>query len=121
MQRRHFLRSLGLLSVIPVVPAAAMANTGGLNAANAVTGKVTAQGKGLGNVVISDGFSVTKTDASGKYSLFAHDQAQFVFISLPAGYAIPNEKGIARFYERIKRGTAAQVVDFPLTKLAVND
>ena len=122
MQRRHFLRSLGLLSAIPVVPAAAMANAGvGINAAGTVTGKVTAQGKGIGNVVISDGFSITKTDASGKYSLIVHDQAQFVFVSLPSGYAIPNEKGIARFYEKIKRGTAAQVVDFALTKLAVND
>ncbi|AEV99164.1 metallophosphoesterase [Niastella koreensis] len=122
MQRRHFLRSLGLLSAIPVVPAAAMANSGaGSKATGTVTGKVTAQGQGIGNVVISDGFGVTKTDASGKYSLIVHDQAQFVFISLPPGYTIPNEKGIARFYAAIKRDTSGQVIDFPLTKLSLND
>src|SRR5581483_775913 len=103
-------------------PAAVKAGTGNhIHAANTVTGKVTAQGKGLGNVVISDGFNVTKTDAGGKYSLTVHDQAQFVFISLPSGYAIPHEKGIARFYEKIKRGATGQVVDFSLTKLAMND
>jgi hypothetical protein len=122
MERRHFLRSLGWLSAFPVVPAAVNANTGTkINAVNTVTGKVTTQSKGLGNVVISDGYNITKTDAGGKYSLIVHDQAQFVFISLPSGYAIPNEKGIARFYEKIKRGAAAQVVNFPLTKLAMND
>jgi hypothetical protein len=122
MQRRHFLRSLGLLSAFPVIPAATIANTGTRsNTASTVTGKVTAQGKGIGEVVISDGFHVVTTAANGKYSLAVHEQAKFVFISLPAGYAIPNEKGVARFYETINRSTPSQVIDFTLNKLAMND
>lgn len=122
MQRRNFLRSIGLLSAFPVIPAATIANTGTRsNTTTTVTGKVTAQGKGIGGVAISDGFHIVTTAANGKYSLAVHEQAKFVFISLPSRYAIPNEKGVARFYERINRSIASQVVDFTLTQLAVND
>ncbi len=51
-----------------------------------VTGKVTAAGKPLANVLISDGFSIVPTSKDGSYQLTPDAKAEFVFISLPSGY-----------------------------------
>jgi hypothetical protein len=62
-----------------------------------VRGTVTAKGKGLGNVVVSDGVSVVATDRDGAFSFPADSSSRFVFLSLPPGYDVP----VSRF------GTAA--------------
>jgi hypothetical protein len=121
MLRRNFLKSIGLLTVAPVASVPAFAEGKTATGKTVIKGKVTGQGKGIANVVVTDGYQFTKTGADGQYSLTAHDQAEFVYISLPAGYAIPNEKGVARFYETINRNAASQTIDFALQKLSQAD
>lgn len=55
-----------------------------------LTGTVTVDGTPASNIVISDGFTVTTTDAKGRYSIVADaDSSKFVFVSVPSHCAIP--------------------------------
>lgn len=121
MERRHFLKSLGWLSAFTAIPAGGALAGGNdkVSGAAAVRGRVSSGGKGLANAVVSDGYNVVLTDKNGNYSLNAPPKAEFVFISLPSGYAIPNDKGIARFYQKI--GTGPQQINFELERLSQDD
>jgi len=61
-----------------------------------LTGKVTCQGKGIANVVVSDGSNCTRTKADGSYRLYS-GSAAFVFISTPAGYLTKVENSVPVF------------------------
>jgi hypothetical protein len=50
-----------------------------------LSGRVTCDGRGIANVVVTDGLVCVRTDAQGHYSLTSH-AAKFVYISTPAGY-----------------------------------
>lgn len=93
-------------------------NTFGFGTAKGVTGQVTAAGKPVANVSISDGFSVVRTGKDGRYSLTPHESASFVFISIPAGYAFPHENKIARHYQLLNEGDK---LDFSLEPLKKDD
>ncbi|PSK93079.1 calcineurin-like phosphoesterase C-terminal domain-containing protein [Taibaiella chishuiensis] len=121
MQRRSFLRSLGLLSAGLALPAAPALARAVAFVTRQVNGKVTAQGRGIAGVAVSDGYSVVLTDQQGRYQLQPHYDARFVFISLPAGYEIPNEQGIARFYQPLDPAAAQQVADFALQAMKGGD
>ncbi|MGF1922625.1 MAG: calcineurin-like phosphoesterase C-terminal domain-containing protein [Bacteroidia bacterium] len=100
MNRKSFLQSIGLISGSAFISLRTNALTH-LKRSGTVTGTVSSDGKGIANAVISDGFSVVKTDAFGKYSINTHDKAQFVFLSTPAGYDFKVEGNIARQYESL--------------------
>lgn len=122
MQRRNFLKSIGLLSATAALPMAD-AIAGGhsdLSAIN-VKGKVTSDGKGIAGVVVTDGYNVVATDRYGRYEFPAHSNAEFVYISIPSGYAIPHENGIARFYTKLDKTGNRQQLDFTLDKLNRTD
>ncbi len=93
----------------------------GSNSAGTVKGRVTAAGKGISGVVMSDGYTVTTTAKNGDYEITLHSDAQFVFMSIPAGYHIPHEKGIARFYQPVTRNQSAQTANFQLQKNEQDD
>ena len=75
---------------------------------------------GIAGVPVTDGFSIVQTNAKGFYSLVRHPAAQFVYITIPAGYAIPAEKFLPRFYRKLD-GQRTKGYDFLLEKEAVND
>ena len=84
-----------------------------------VSGKVTAQGKGIANVVVSDGYSVVKTDVGGRYTFQSAFQSSFVFISLPSGYVIERQaNGSAALYQKInkKKNTSTYHFELQLAK-----
>lgn len=82
-----------------------------------VTGKVsTPENAGITDVVVSDGYQVTTTNAKGEYTLQSTSLAKHIFISVPADCDIPHEGNIPRFYKSIKGTTADIVVNFTLTK-----
>lgn len=83
-----------------------------------VNGKVTSEGKVLSGIVVTDGFSVTTTSSDGTYQLNPHSDARFVYLSVPAGYAIPQQKGLPVFYRNIKSGAD---YNFQLQKSLVDD
>ncbi|WP_324671211.1 calcineurin-like phosphoesterase family protein [Hymenobacter sp. GOD-10R] len=132
MFRRKFLQSLGTLGLtasLPLAPAvlaeetAAVSNNAQQLSLSPVTikGKVHQKGTGIAGVAVSDGYNVVLTDKAGKYTLGSNATAEFVYVSMPRGYAIPHEKGIAQFYQPIKAGASNVTADFALQKLATDD
>ncbi|WP_276496616.1 calcineurin-like phosphoesterase family protein [Pontibacter litorisediminis] len=118
MKRRDFINNVLLLSGGLVLSAeAAFGLDTGVKAK--VKGTVKAHGKGLANIAVSDGYHVVQTNARGKYKLPVNSKAEFVFLSIPAGYALPNENGIAKHYQRLSEGSGRY--DFELTKLEQDD
>jgi hypothetical protein len=125
MQRRNFIKSISLLSAgigisAPAVFAGESPEVDDYSFRK-ITGKITCDGKGIDHVTMSDGFSVTRTDAKGNYTLDAHYSARFVFMSVPAGYDTPNENGIARFYKPLQLQSKIQQVNFTLEQAAQDD
>lgn len=55
----------------------------------------------LAGVVVTDGYSVTRTDAAGVYYLSRHGSAQFVIISLPSGYEANTVDNIPEYFRRL--------------------
>lgn len=86
-----------LISLICVVAISEAAN---------IRGTVTCQGKGVANVVVSDGISVTRTNKDGAYKLKTDSKlSHFVYISTPSGYEVPSVRGfMPDFYRALKRG-----------------
>lgn len=120
MKRRKFIASFLLLSGGVVLSSKTALGFPGIAGAR-VRGTVKARGKKLANVIVSDGFSVVQTDRKGRYEIPFNAQARFVFVSIPAGYAIPNENGIARHYQPFNSSDTKQEYHFELTPLQQDD
>lgn len=87
-----------------------------------VRGKVSASGKGISGVAISDGRSVVQTDQNGEYTLLSSSDRQFVFLSLPSGYQIQRQQnGSAQFFRRLSTNQNEQQISFELTKNIQSD
>lgn len=79
-------------------------------------------GKGIAGVVVSDGYSVAKTDENGVYQFEGSRYAQTVFVSLPAEYQVPldaNKKPL--FYKTGIIRNKLNRNDFTLTPLAQSE
>ncbi|RAW02367.1 calcineurin-like phosphoesterase C-terminal domain-containing protein [Pseudochryseolinea flava] len=124
--RRSFLQKLGLtsLGLIGFHGLQATPNVERKAKTNAVlklTGTVRDGGKGIAGVAVTDGLNVTLTDAKGNYSLASTSAAEFVYISIPAGYAFNHQKGITNFFHRIEPNANSFKGDFTLSRLAQDD
>lgn len=86
-----------------------------------VKGRVYAHGRPCRGVAVTDGYDMVTTDVSGKYALTAHPQAEFIYISVPAGYTIPHNNGIAQFYVPIITDRPVMTADFQLEQLQQPD
>ena len=97
MQRRKFLQQIawltGGLLFAKALPARAL-----FASQKMLKGRVAAKGKGLAQVVVSDGYSVVATDAQGRFEFPAHPDAIAVFVSTPSGYEFPEKESLARHY-----------------------
>jgi hypothetical protein len=126
INRRNFLKNVGLTGSLLTMPAALL-NAKSLAASqtnidlSAITlrGKVQCEGKGVAGVPVTDGINITLTDKNGLYELISNATAEFVYISVPAGYAFPEHKSIAAFYKPISKNNYKN--DFNLEKLKVDD
>ncbi|HJW17537.1 MAG TPA: calcineurin-like phosphoesterase family protein [Flavisolibacter sp.] len=120
MQRRRFVKNIAWL-------------TGGLLAGcnkklytssekdNLLKGFVKSGGKGVSNVVISDGYNVVLSDEKGAFEFLLNPDATSVFISTPSGYNFTEEKNIARHYQQVQDIANKQAVNFDLQKLDKDD
>lgn len=82
-----------------------------------VYGKVSCDGAGLPNVVISDGVEVVKTDAEGVYQLKSAKKYGYVFISTPSGYETASNGVLPiNYFKLYKTAAVAERVDFTLQK-----
>jgi hypothetical protein len=118
MNRKLFLKNLFFLT------GGILAGADSLQAAiyrkpRKIHGRVRSGSKGIANVVVSDGFSVVATDRKGRYEITTHGSAQFITVSIPAGFQFPHESSIARCYQQLS--SENNVYDFSLQPLAADD
>lgn len=86
--------------------------------ATTVTGKVTCDGKGVPDVVVSDGVEVVSTDEKGCYSINSLKENGYVFVSVPGGYECELDGNVPKFWKNLKLGfDKKEVVDFQLKKI----
>lgn len=66
--------------------------TAGLEPENGTTiyGIIACEGKGLKDVVVSDGVEVVLTNSDGVYQIKSEKRYGYVFISIPSGYEVPS-------------------------------
>ncbi|WP_207423170.1 calcineurin-like phosphoesterase C-terminal domain-containing protein [Desertivirga brevis] len=125
--RRNFLKQVGLTGTLLAAPGTLLKSfanpfKGAVDLTNiTLKGKVHSNGKGIEGVAVTDGINITTTGKNGSYELVSNNTAEFVYISIPSGYEIPNEKGIASFYSPIKRDSNIFTTDFALQKLKQDD
>lgn len=72
-------------------------------------GKVSCKGQGVAGVMVTDGVSVTQTDNKGEYLLTGNKNSEFVYLSSPAGYAVPVENSVPQFFHRIKENEKSNI------------
>ncbi len=70
--------------------------------------------KALADVKVTDGYGIYFTDRKGRYDFVAHDDARFVYLSIPSGYQVPSRNGAPYFYRPIDRSQSVQNADFTL-------
>jgi len=80
-----------------------------------VYGLVSCDGKGIPNVVVSDGVLVVKTDANGVYQLNSEKANGYVFISIPSGYEVNSNGVLPQFHKYLTQAAkVAERADFQL-------
>ncbi len=77
--------------------------TAGWCSARSVSGVVSAVGKPLAGVVVTDGGHFAVTDSRGVFRLEVSAKADFVYIVTPAGYTAPFESGTPQFYLPVEK------------------
>jgi hypothetical protein len=71
-----------------------------------IRGRVSAGGRGLSGVAVTDGLAVVTTRPDGTYELVSDLSRDFVYVSVPAGHRVPiHPYGTARFYRRVSPGS----------------
>ncbi len=125
--RRDFIKQIGLaaggLGVLGLMPLdlAAFTIPKPFKAIK-VRGKVSSKGKGIGGVVVTDGLSVVKTDKDGHYEFLSNNRRDFVYLSTPAGYRIPQQaNGSAAFFKKLDGSKAEVSIPFELQPLESKD
>ena len=116
MNRRSFLRNTSFVAGGMFISLHAKAFT--VFEDNVVTGFVKDGGLGVADVVISDGFSVLKTDRKGFYTIKLDERATHLFISTPAGYEFLNRNNLVNQYENLN---GQSTYNFNLKKLTKDD
>ena len=121
IKRRAFLRAAALSSAALVLPSVSYSKAfiSQYDVFNDVyikiNGVVTADGKPIPNVVVSDGETVKATNDNGEYEFIT--KSRFVFVSIPSGYEIPqNQTGTALFYKEIDKRKKMSFYPFELEK-----
>lgn len=86
-----------------------------------VKGKVSAAGKGLAGVVVTDGVNTVVTNKKGNYMLPVSEASSFVYISSPSGYKVPVVNSVPQFFQPVSSSEKMKAIDFQLQKMAVDD
>ena len=73
---------------------------GGYADARKVKGSVVSGDEKLSGVIVTDGKNFTQTKPNGKFAFEIENDAEFVYIVTPAGYAADWSSGVPAFYQR---------------------
>ena len=71
--------------------------------AETVKGYVKSGNQGLGEVLVTDGYSFTVTDNKGNYAIELNEKAEFVYILTPKGYVADFSSGVPQFYQPVDK------------------
>lgn len=83
-----------------------------------IYGIVQCDGKGVPNVLVSDGVEIVKTDENGIYQLKSLKKWQYVFVIIPSGYEVPSDGILPEFHSALTKETnVAERKDFELVKV----
>lgn len=86
------------------------------------SGRVSAHGKGIEGVAVTDGYNIVQTDSKGEYKLLSNATAEYIYIAIPSGYNIPVENEVPCFYKLVTDKSAIkQQIDFILEKSDMDD
>ena len=77
----------------------------GITEARQVKGCVTSGKEKLEGVIVTDGTNFTSTRKNGRFSFDIKDDAEFVYIVTPSGYAADWSSGVPAFYQRAEGRT----------------
>lgn len=72
--------------------------------ARTVKGTIKGEGKPLGGVLVTDGYSIVQANYKGEYTLELSEKADFVYIVTPQGYVADFSSGVPQFYQFIEDG-----------------
>lgn len=98
-----------------ILLAVALLGTITLALAVEVKGSVcTAEGKGIGGVVVTDGYNFAQTDSDGGFTIEVDRRARHIYISTPSGYLVENKGSIPQFFLPVSDSTKSY--DFTLTE-----
>lgn len=88
-----------------------------------VKGVIHVAGTGLADVVVSDGYDVTKTDQNGVYYLSSNKRTGYVFVSIPGNYEVKARNGnLPQFYKYLRATPEiVETIDFELTPVNNED
>lgn len=87
---------------------------GGTIQARTVKGTVTCRKENLSGVIVTDGKSFTTTDKKGHFEMNICEEAEFIYIVTPSGYAADWSSGAPQFYQK---ADGKEVFNFDLKKL----
>ena len=103
--------------IISVNQDGSLANRQGMT----LKGWVSCNNTGVPDVVVSDGYEVTVTDANGVYYLPSRKRNRYVFISIPGNYEVPNVGRAPQFFKRLtEEGNVVERHDFEVTAVDNN-
>jgi hypothetical protein len=121
MKRKEFLgyiaKSAGFVFVSTNFPAAKYLP----GSDKEVKGVITSNGKGVKDVVVSDGYTVVQTDKKGHFEIEPNAASKAIFISTPAGYEFISKNSITRHYTLVKDLGADKRISFELQPLGKDD
>ncbi|NNE33754.1 MAG: hypothetical protein HKN13_00855 [Rhodothermales bacterium] len=88
-----------------------------------IRGYVKSGRRGISNVAVTDGETVVVTRSNGSFELVSSTARQFVYVSVPAGYQIPqHEIGTAKTFLPIAPNSKGEMrADFTLVELDRSD
>lgn len=84
-------------------------------------GTVSCAGKGMADVLVTDGVNFCKTDGKGNYSLKVDPSSAFVYISSPAGHTVPVENSVPQFYKNLNLGNRSGKFNFQLEENSTDE
>ena len=87
-----------------------------------IYGQITAKGKGLEGVLVSDGLEVVRTDKDGIYRIKSAKKYGVVFMTIPSGYEALSNGVLPRFHKALASSKdVAERVDFQLQEAPGQD
>ena len=82
-----------------------------------IYGTVECNGKPLSNVIVSDGYEITKTDKQGRYFLVSQKRNGYVFVTAPGNYAYEVKDALPQLWANLNNSKGiAERHDFRLVK-----